>query len=37
MEPENFITVFTRARHLSLSWAKPIQSMQPIQPLEDPF
>jgi hypothetical protein len=32
-----FITVFTRARHLSLSWARLIQSMPPIQPLAGPF
>jgi hypothetical protein len=32
-----FITAFTTARHLSLSWARLIQSMPPIQPLEDPF
>jgi hypothetical protein len=32
-----FITTFTRARHLSLSWATLIQSMPPIQPLKDPF
>ena len=27
MEPEKFITAFTSARHLSLSWARSIQSM----------
>jgi hypothetical protein len=34
-----FITVFTTARHLSLFWARLIQSITPppIQPLEDPF
>jgi hypothetical protein len=32
-----FIAVFTIARHLSLSWARLIQSIHPIQPLEDPF
>jgi hypothetical protein len=32
-----FITVYTRARHLSLSWARLIQSMPPIQSLKDPF
>ena len=31
------ITVFTRPRHLSLSWARSIQSMPPIPPLKDPF
>jgi hypothetical protein len=29
-----FITAFTTARHLSLSWARLIQSMPPIQPFE---
>jgi hypothetical protein len=32
-----FITAFTRARYLSLSWATLIQSMPPIQPLAGPF
>jgi hypothetical protein len=33
-----FLTAFTRARHLSLSWARLIQSMPPpIQPLAGPF
>jgi hypothetical protein len=32
-----FITAFTRPRHLSLSWARSIQSMPPIPPLKDPF
>jgi hypothetical protein len=32
-----FITAFTRARHLSISWARLIQSMPPIPHLEDPF
>jgi hypothetical protein len=32
-----FITGFTRASHLSLSWARSIQSMHPVQILEDPF
>jgi hypothetical protein len=32
-----FITAFTRARHLSLSWARVIQSMPLIKPLEDTF
>jgi hypothetical protein len=31
------ITVYTRARHLSLSWARSIQSAPPTQPLEEPF
>jgi hypothetical protein len=30
MEPEGFITAFTRALHLSLSWARPIQSISPF-------
>ena len=29
MEPEEFITAFTSARHLSLSWASSIQSIPP--------
>jgi hypothetical protein len=29
MEPRKFITVFTTARHLSLSWARSIQSTPP--------
>ena len=29
MEPEGFITAFTTARHLPLSWARSIQSMPP--------
>jgi hypothetical protein len=36
-ETRRFITAFTRARHLSLSWATLIQSMPPIQPLTGPF
>ena len=32
-----FITVLTAARRLSLPWARSIQSMPPIQPLDDPF
>jgi hypothetical protein len=32
-----FITAFIRARHLSLSWARSIQSMRPITPPEDQF
>jgi hypothetical protein len=32
-----FITAFTRARYLSLSSARLIQSMPPIQPLAGPF
>jgi hypothetical protein len=32
-----FITAFTRARHLSLSCARLIQSMTPTQPLAGPF
>jgi hypothetical protein len=32
-----FITAFTTARHLFLSWARPIQSMPSIPLLEDPF
>jgi hypothetical protein len=32
-----FITAFTRARHLSLSWARLIQSTPPIQPLAGLF
>jgi hypothetical protein len=32
-----FITAFTRAHHLSLSWSRLMQFMSPIQPLEDPF
>ena len=35
--PRRFITEFTTARHLSLSWASLIQSMPPISLLEDPF
>ena len=32
-----FITKVTRARHLSLSWARSIQSMPPVPIAEDPF
>jgi hypothetical protein len=32
-----FITEFTTARHLSLSWTRSIQSMRPIQFPHDPF
>jgi hypothetical protein len=32
----NFITEFTRTRHVSLPWASSIQSMKPIPLLEDP-
>jgi hypothetical protein len=32
-----FITAFARACHLSLSWARLIQSVPPIPLLEDPF
>jgi hypothetical protein len=32
-----FITAFTKALHLSLSWARLIQSMPPNQPHEDSF
>jgi hypothetical protein len=32
-----FITAFTRARHLSICWARLIQSPPPIQPLARPF
>jgi hypothetical protein len=32
-----FITVYTTARHLSLSWARSIQTMTPIPRLKDPF
>jgi hypothetical protein len=34
---QRIITVLTRAHHLSLSSARLIQSMPPIQPLKDPF
>ena len=37
MEREGSLPPLTRDRHLSLSWARSIQSMPPIQPLEDPF
>ena len=33
--PRDFITAFKRARHLSLSWARSIQSMSTIPLLED--
>jgi hypothetical protein len=32
-----FFTAFTKARHLSLSWTRSIQSMRPISLHEDPF
>jgi hypothetical protein len=32
-----FITAFTRARHLSLSWASSIQSMSPAHVFKIPF
>jgi hypothetical protein len=33
---QKFITAFTNARHLSLSWARPINSMAPIPLPADP-
>jgi hypothetical protein len=34
---QSSITVFTRARHISVFWARAIQSTPPIRCLEEPF
>jgi len=34
---QRFITTYTSPRHLSLSWARSIQSMHPTLLPEDPF